>query len=82
MPNRLSLMRRMRIASALLALVFSAVQLASGLVGPQTFRFGTTLEHYYQIVVTPSTNFWLWGASGLAIAAFLFAIPKMLGEQK
>ncbi len=82
MPNRLSLMRWIRIASAILALAFGALHLASGLAGPQAIRFGVTPEHYYQIVAAPSQNFWLWGISGLAMAAFLFAIPKIFEGQK
>lgn len=82
MPNRPPMMRWIRIASAVVAFAFGALHIASGLAGPREIKFGTTPEHYYQLVATPSPNFWMWGAFGLAIAAFLFAVPKIFGGHK
>lgn len=82
MPNRPTVMRWIRITSAIVAFAFGALHIASGLAGPQAIKFGTTSEHYYQVVSTPSPNFWMWGIFGLSISACLFAIPKILGRQK
>lgn len=79
MSARSSLLRWTRIASAVLTLAFGVLHFAFGLLGPVPISFGISKHSYYQLVATPSPNFWLWGVLGLAVPAFLFALPRVRG---